>query len=219
MRYVVTHSFQDKLTKKYYGVGSIYETQDESRAFELENGGYITPETTEAARVAKASAQNMQSNAQTQSDVQREIEPKTVVNGKVVPLKQSQEATAAFEAQNTQTGIQDHHNNSSEAVQSGQVAQQQTNATQVQEASIRQANVQAGGENMQQHMNQAQEQGNNSPTASQFGYEQQAAAQSSAAAQAQAGEQSQQIAEGAEAAQMQARQASAKSKAAAKKQD
>lgn len=156
MQYVVVHSFQDKYTKKYYGVGSIYETSDEQRAMDLENGGYIVPDNTEAAAAAKAIAkgeqfanQNSEEYQKAYQQIKQEAEAKTVVNGKVVSLKAAQAAQAAFSAKNTQTGIQPHHANNTEAVPAGGLAQQknigmQQARQQEQQGAINQANVQSG---------------------------------------------------------------------------
>lgn len=148
-QYVVIHAFQDKFTKKYYGVGSIYEATDENRAFDLENRGYITPDNTEAANIAKASAQSDPSTSpelkSAHQQIQKDAEAKTIVNGKIVSVKDVQTAQQALEAKtNQQTGIQEHHTNSTEAVAAGQVAKNQAQT---------QAQMQA-----QQAMTQAQQQ-------------------------------------------------------------
>jgi hypothetical protein len=167
--YVVTKSFMDRYTRKYYGVGSIYETTDPERAAELERGGYIAPATTEAAVAAKAQAQqNQQTNqaanqnseavAKAHSEIQNNAEAKTVVGGKVVSLSAAQNAEAHAEANMKQTGIQAHHDNSSEPVQAGQVASQQgrTTASSNQEnmnKTVNPVNVQSGQEHLNQAMN------------------------------------------------------------------
>ena len=46
-----------------------------------------------------------------------------MINGQEVTLKEAQAAEEAFNQQNNQTGIQAHHDNSSEAVQAGETAQ------------------------------------------------------------------------------------------------
>jgi hypothetical protein len=132
-QYVVVHAFQDKYTKQYYGVGSIYEATDENRAFDLENGGYIVPDNTEAANVAKANAtgnaQNSEEIKQVHAQIRQDAEPKTMVNGKIVSLSDAKMAQQALEAKtNQKTGIQEHHDNSTEAVQAGQVAKNQQQA-------------------------------------------------------------------------------------------
>lgn len=160
--YVVTKSFQDRLTKQYYGVGSIYTTDDANRASELENRGYIAPVNTEAANVAKdhAAAQAAaKANASGMATNQEASELKTVVNGKVVPLKQAMAAEAAYNATVKQTGIQQAHNNSTESVQAGQVASQQTTNAASQQAAqqtVKQVNVQSGQAELEQHMQTAQ---------------------------------------------------------------
>ena len=73
--------------------------------------------------------QQSQSNGQNQSNQQNQGNQtsleRTIVNGKVVPLSEAQAMEEQFNKQNTSTGIQQHHDNSSEAVQAGQVAQNQ----------------------------------------------------------------------------------------------
>ncbi len=163
MQYVVVHAFQDKYTRKYYGVGSIYETTDEQRAFDLENGGYIVPDNTEAATAAKAMAKgnaNSQEMQQAFKQVQKEVEPKTVVNGKVVPLKAAQAAEAAFAIKNTQTGVQAHHANTSEAVAAGGLAQQKSQAAQMQESATQSSaqyahNMQSGQQALEKELQAA----------------------------------------------------------------
>jgi hypothetical protein len=171
-QYVVVHAFQDKYTKKYYGVGSMYESTDENRAFDLENGGYIVQDNTEMASMAKAQAkgeeyasQNAQNLAEAHKLAQQEIEPKTIINGKVVPVQQAQAAEASFGAMNTQTGVQDHHANYTEAVRAGQISEQAfQNAQQAMQRTngqINQANVQSGQQALEQEMQQVQQQSSN----------------------------------------------------------
>jgi hypothetical protein len=157
--YVVTKSFMDRYTRKYYGVGSIYETTDPERAAELERGGYIAPAETEAAVAAKnqaqtnqAASQNAEAVAKAHSEIQNNAEAKTVVGGKVVSITAAQEAAKAAEAAAKTTGVQEHHNNSSEPVQAGQVASQEgkttasSNQANMQTQNIKSANVQSGSE-------------------------------------------------------------------------
>jgi hypothetical protein len=61
---------------------------------------------------------------QAHSEAATQAEPKTVINGKVVSLQQAQAAEAAFNKTMNQTGIQKHHDNSTEAVDAGAVASQ-----------------------------------------------------------------------------------------------
>jgi hypothetical protein len=84
---------------------------------------------------------NQQANQQNSQDLQ-----KTVVNGKVVSLKQAQQIEEQFNQQQAQqTGIQAHHNNDSESVPAGQVAQNQNMMQQAeQQAMINQTNLQSG---------------------------------------------------------------------------
>lgn len=41
MKYIVLKRFIDKLTKKYYAAGDIYESNDEKRIKELQEKGYL----------------------------------------------------------------------------------------------------------------------------------------------------------------------------------
>jgi hypothetical protein len=82
---------------------------------------------------------------------------KTIVNGKIVSLAQAQAAEAAFNSMETQTGIQAHHSNHTEAVQAGQVGKT-TNGAEAgasETYTIKQSNVQSAQAHMEQHMNQA----------------------------------------------------------------
>jgi hypothetical protein len=88
-----------------------------------------------------SSKANQQTNQQTSQELQ-----KTVVNGKVVSLKQAQQIEEQFNQQGQQTGIQAHHNNDSESVPAGQVAQNQNmvQSHSEQQAVINQTNLQSG---------------------------------------------------------------------------
>ena len=96
-----------------------------------------------------------QNQSQKQSQGNQASLERTIVNGKVVPLNEVQAMEEQFNKQNTSTGIQQHHDNSSEAVQAGQVASQQL---QQQEPTIRQANLQSGQSYLSQNNGQAQSQ-------------------------------------------------------------
>ena len=75
---------------------------------------------------AQNQAQQNQATNQTNQKNQaaaKYAEAKTVVNGQEVSVQQAQAAEEAFNKQNNQTGVQAHHDNSSEAVQAGQTAQ------------------------------------------------------------------------------------------------
>jgi hypothetical protein len=107
---------------------------------------------------------NQANNQQVQQMIQQQNELKTVVNGKVVPLQEAQVGEELFNNQNTQTGIQDHHDNTTEAVQSGQVAQNMQQAfseamTNLENAKsfMNQANVQSGQQHLESFMKQAQQ--------------------------------------------------------------
>jgi hypothetical protein len=181
-RYIVTKSFQDRYSRQYYGVGETYETNDQNRGFELENGGYIAQENTEMASMAmqqkanQASQANSQATSQANQQAQKAAEPMTVVNGQVMSVKDAQKALEAAEAANTKTGIQQMHDNSTEAVGAGKVAQQNQQDMQPQSAQInvRQANVQSAQGHMDQHVQSAQSQAQSqevSGQAHQAGYE------------------------------------------------
>lgn len=137
-RYVVTKSFMDRLNRKYYGVGSIYESNDPERAAQLERSGFIAPENTEIASKAMEEAKNIQQNNQSNT------EAKTVMNGKVIPISQAQQEQMQAETNAAQSGIQTHHSNHSEAVQAGQVAKQSKSMKQATEKTIRESEVQSG---------------------------------------------------------------------------
>jgi hypothetical protein len=159
--YTVIHAFTDKTNGAQYEVGQTYEAQSEQRAKELEQGGYIAAQGSQQAQSAqmesKAAQANAQGLAQAHEQAAKAIEPKTVVNGKVVSLKAAQAAEAYFEANNTTTGVQAHHDNTTEAVPAGQIAQQGQQAMNQQQmnqatgAAVRQANVQSS----QAHLEEA----------------------------------------------------------------
>lgn len=170
-RYVVTMNFKDRYTGKYYGIGSIFETDNEERAAELERGGYIAPENTEAARFAMQQAelnrqatQNAEEVSKAHSQIQTNAEAKTVVNGKVVSITQAQKAEAAANAEMKQTGIRDIHNNVTEPVEAGQVASQQQQQGQQQQGQATTAStgnvnydqqvkhVQSGQQHLEEHI-------------------------------------------------------------------
>ena len=89
-------------------------------------------------------------------------EAKTVVNGQAVNVKEAQAAEEAFMRQNTKTGIQQHHDNTTDAVEAGQVGQnaqqlmnqaQQTNY----KAVVKLADLQSGQQHLEQYMQQARQ--------------------------------------------------------------
>lgn len=97
-------------------------------------------------------AQNQaQQNQKTNQAAAKYAEAKTVVNGQEVSVKQAQAAEEAFNQQNTQTGIQQHHDNSTEAVQAGQTAQNASSMNQT-NAAVKQVDVQSGQQHLEQHM-------------------------------------------------------------------
>ena len=164
--YTVIHAFTDKTNGAQYEIGQTYEAQSEQRAKELQQGGYIAEANSQQAQSAqmeqKAAQANAQGLAQAHEQAAKAVEPKTVVNGKVVSLKAAQAAEAYFETSNTQTGIQAHHDNTTEAVPAGQIAQQGQQAMNQQQmnqatgAQVRQANVQSSQAHLENAMNQTQ---------------------------------------------------------------
>lgn len=80
-------------------------------------------------------------------------EPKTVVNGKVVKLKDALQAEQSLNQQAKQTGISEAQNNHTEAVKAGEVAQNSQGLQQNQEVqNIKQSNVQSGQAELEQHI-------------------------------------------------------------------
>lgn len=95
--------------------------------------------------------------------IRQNTEAKTVVNGKEVPLKEALKAEELFNEQNTQTGITQAHDNSSEAVKAGGFAQNtqqaQQQQTQGQQSKIvKQSDVQSGQKEIEKHLEQARQQ-------------------------------------------------------------
>jgi hypothetical protein len=174
-RYIVTKSFQDRYTREYYGVGESYETNDENRGFELENGGYIAQENTEMASMAmqqkanQASQENRQASSQGNQAAQKAAEPMTVLNGQVMSVKDAQRALEKAEMSATKTGIQSIHDNSTEPVQAGQESQENKQDPQPTQVNVRQANVQSAQGHMDQHVQSAQSEAQGQ--AHQAGYE------------------------------------------------
>ena len=145
--YVVLKTFIDKETQQQYVKGSTYSPSNEERASHLESGGYIAHE---ESQMAKTQQQN-QTNVQTNNQMDNQY--KTVVNGQEVDVKQAQQMQEQFEAQNNQTGIQAHHDNSSEHVQAGQTAQN-TQAKARAKKEVNQVNVQSGQSHLSQQAGQ-----------------------------------------------------------------
>jgi hypothetical protein len=165
-QYTVIRSFQDKNTNQNYSVGQNFNAEDQQRAKELESGGYIAPTNSTMAKDAMAQAENAQANAQALANAHtkaaNKAEPKTVLGGKVVPLKVAQAAESAFDESNRTTGIQKHHDNTTEAVPAGQIASRSQSTAESaevqadQQPTIKQANMQSGQQGVQQHLEQAQ---------------------------------------------------------------
>jgi hypothetical protein len=106
-----------------------------------------------------------QQKQQELQNIRQNTEAKTVVNGKEVPLKEALKAEELFNEQNTQTGINQAHDNSSEAVKAGGFAQNmqqqgmQQNQMQGQQSQIvKQSDVQSGQQELEKHLEQAKQQ-------------------------------------------------------------
>jgi hypothetical protein len=209
--YVVTKAFQDKITGENYGIGQSYSASNEGRATELEKAGFIAAENSQGAQMAKQSSSQTTNQTNSQSNNQAAAEPMTIINGKAVPVSQANQAMEAAEAAQSQTGVQAHHDNSTEAVQAGQTAQQSSAQTQQTQVNVRQANVQSGGEHLESHMNSQGAESYQSAVASGMG-----TSTTSAESQEMTNEQTQQSAE--KAAQ-QSQQQSATKAARTKKAD
>lgn len=130
MKYEVVKNFQDKYTKEYYGIGFTYETEDTNRAEELERGGFIVLEGSEAAKMATTVEATTKDNE----------EAYTIVDGKKVSLNQAQAKQEAAETNTKATGVTKNHDNHSEAVEAGKTAQNQQN-TQTKQAAKQQENA------------------------------------------------------------------------------
>src|SRR4051812_30162050 len=133
MRYIVTRNFVDKYTGENYEVGNVYETINEKRARELENGGYVAPENTDYAQSAlgqsqaqgQGQGQSQQQDQQLQQQLQQEVEPFTVLNGQQVPLKEALAVEEMREENIQTTGIRKEHDNNTEPVKAGATAKGQ----------------------------------------------------------------------------------------------
>lgn len=106
--------------------------------------------------------QNTQKINQANSQAAQQAEPKTVLNGKVVSLQQAQAMEEAFQQTVNKTGIQAHHDNSTEAVNAGDVAQSASTAEagaaqQYNQQAVRQTDVQSGQAHLQEFEGQAQQ--------------------------------------------------------------
>jgi hypothetical protein len=167
--FIVLRNFTDKNTNKQYSIGEKYTPENQDRANELESGGYIAPENTEIAAMAKAEGEALnivqaeaQQLAAAHTEAAQAAEPKTVVNGKVVALKEAQAAETAADQEIKKTGIRQAHDNSTEPVQAGMIAHdtqsqrlqalQQDQTVQAQQQAIRQADVQSGQNELEKAM-------------------------------------------------------------------
>ena len=90
--------------------------------------------------------------------IQQNTEAKTVINGKEVPLKEALKAEELFNEQNTQTGINQAHDNSSEAVKAGGFAQNMQQQEAQGQQAVKQSNVQSGQKEFEKHLEQARQQ-------------------------------------------------------------
>jgi hypothetical protein len=107
-----------------------------------------------------ATNQATNQNQQMAQQAAKAAEAKTVVNGQAVNVKEAQGAEAAFEKQNTRTGIQQHHDNTSEAVEAGQMAQNAADLLAQQthyKAIVRQADLQSGQQHLEPHVQEAKQ--------------------------------------------------------------
>lgn len=171
MTHIVSRNFTDKTDGKQYSVGQSFQSQDQGRVTELEQGGFIVNANSQAAEAAfnqgqanQTAKQQGQQMAEAYSQAAKAAEPKTVINGKVVPLKYAQAAEASLEESITQSGIREAHNNASEPVQAGAIAQDTTQAHRAelmeqreQMQAVKAADIQSGQQELEQHMNQAQQ--------------------------------------------------------------
>jgi hypothetical protein len=104
--------------------------------------------------------QNTNKINQANSEAAAKAEPKTVINGKVVSLQQAQAMEQAFNESVSKTGIQAHHDNSTEAVNAGEVAKSASTAEagaaqQYNQQAIKQTDVQSGQAHLQEFEGQA----------------------------------------------------------------
>jgi hypothetical protein len=105
-----------------------------------------------------------QQKQQELQNIRQNTEAKTIVNGKEVPLKEALKAEELFNEQNTQTGITQAHDNSSEAVKAGGFAQntqqgmQQSQMQGQQSQKIKQSDVQSGQKEIEKHLEEARQQ-------------------------------------------------------------
>ncbi len=109
----------------------------------MTNENNINEKLKQAGQQATTSNVNQQMNEQQAQQIQQQNEAKTVINGKEVTLKEAQQAEQSLNQQAKQTGINESHNNHTEAVQAGEVAQN-AQVQQEQTHSIKQSNVQSG---------------------------------------------------------------------------
>ena len=94
-----------------------------------------------------------QMNQQQAQQLQQQNEAKTVINGKEVTLKEAQQAEETLNQQMKQTGINESHNNHTEAVRAGAMAQNAQGLQQNQEVQVvKQSEVQSGQAELEKHL-------------------------------------------------------------------
>ena len=102
---------------------------------------------------------NQANNQKVNQEAIKASEAKTVVNGKVVSIKQAQAALEAAEAAQTATGVQSYHSNHTEAVAAGQTGKTTPSSSDESarqaEVAIKQGNIQSGQSHLNEHMQQA----------------------------------------------------------------
>jgi hypothetical protein len=147
--YIVIKHFQDRLTKEYYGIGATF-TGEEKRVQELINGGFIAQNGTPEAEAAMQQAQEEKQAQNNQANVEGTVdEAKTVVNGKVVSLKQAQQQAKQDEERNL-SGVTEKDNNATEPVAAGKKAKGKKSAQQQQQQEAQQQEAQQKQQQTQQ---------------------------------------------------------------------
>ena len=102
--------------------------------------------------------ENKAQNQAFNQEIAKAAEAKTVINGQEVSVHDACATQEAFEAQNNQTGVQAHHDNSSEAVQAGQIAQNsamQRMQQNMQHTAVKQSDLQSGQSHLASHVQSA----------------------------------------------------------------
>lgn len=136
MKYKVVKNFQDKYSKDYYGINSVYETEDAERAAELERGGFIVPEEAEANQTNKATKTATQTN-QTSSEHASQSQKYTIIDGKKVEVQaQTEEHVKAEQEQQAKAdqAKAEQHAKAQEQQAKAQAAQQTPHGLEEQQA-------------------------------------------------------------------------------------